>query len=981
MKQDDFDIPEVFRRAMEEAGWRGEQEEGGGGNRPPRRPFPSPRRSPRVNRLAVIAILVLLLLFSLGSIASFYTDLLWFDHLGFRAMFVKRLTVRGVVFAGAFVVAAAVLLGNWLLARRRALAEASPLSPQLLRSGGARGLIIGAGLVLAFLFASAAASLWEELLLLLNAQSFGVTEPIFGRDVGFYVFQLPVYEFVRGWLIALLIVAVGGLLPIYAGSNLLEMQRGTWRPLTSNALRRHLAVLGGLLLLVWAAGYGLDIFRLLYSSRGVAFGASYTDLRANLWALRLQMAFMTLTALAVFANYFRPNVRLPILTGALWLLSIFVIGGLLPGVFQRYVVEPNELTLETPYIEHNIEFTRRAFGLDQIETIPFGTVRDLSPEDLLENEEVLRNIRLWDYRPLQQTYQQLQGLRPYYEMGEIDIDRYEIDGQQRQVMLAARELNKDKLPAPSWVNRNLEFTHGYGIVMNPVNEVTPEGQPNFFIKDFPPQSRVSIEVTQPEIYYGELTRDTVYVGSSREEFNYPSGDENVYTSYTGRGGVLLDSYLKRLAFAMRQSDPNVLLSDDITESTRVQYRRQIQDRVRELTPFLMLDADPYLVVDSAGRLIWIQDAYTISDDYPYSTPARITTRPTVAEATPTGTTLPETTRTLNYIRNSVKVTIDAYNGTVNYYVTDPDDPIIRSYSSAFPGVFQPLEEMPADLREHLRYPVDLFWVQARQHLTYHMSDVRAFYNKEDLWQIPTEVLNSSQQETEPYYVTLPLPGSREPEYLLILPLSPATKNNMIAWMAARNDPGHYGELIVYELPKQNLIFGPLQVEGRIDQEPSISQQFTLWDQRGSSVIRGNLLVLPINQSFLYVEPIYLISDASALPELRRIVTASNTSVAMAETLDRSLVALASGTPAASPVTGVLQPEAGESDVGAAATPASAATPLANPTTLDELVAAANAHLAAAEQAQRQGDWTSYGQELQALRQTLAQLAELTGQSE
>jgi uncharacterized membrane protein (UPF0182 family) len=813
-------------------------------------------------------------------------------------------------------------------------------------------------------------------LLFLNAQSFGVADPIFSRDVGFYIFQLPVYEFVQGWLVALLFVTVVGLLLIYAGSNLLEMQRGTWQPLRSIATRRHLAVLGGLLLLAWAAGYVFDIFRLLYSSRGVAFGAGYTDLRASLWALRLQMVFMALTALAVLANYFRPNLRLPILTGALWLISVFVIGGLLPGILQRYVVEPNELTLETPYIENNIEFTRRAFGLDEIETVPFGATRDLSTDDLLENEQVLRNIRLWDYRPLHQTYQQLQGLRPYYELGEIDIDRYEIDGQQRQVMLAARELNKDKLPAPSWVNRNLEFTHGYGIVMNPVNEVTPEGQPNFFIKDFPPQSRVSIEVTRPEIYYGELTRDTVYVGSNREEFSYPSGDENVYTNYAGTGGVRLDSFLKRLAFAMRQSDPNVLLSDDITQTTRVQFRRQIQERVRELTPFLVLDADPYLVVDSSGRLIWIQDAFTVSDDYPYSTPTRIAARPTVVETTPASEPLPETTRTLNYIRNSVKITVDAYNGTVSYYVADPDDPIIRSYAGAFPGVFRPLDEMPADLRDHLRYPVDLFWVQARQQLTYHMEDLRVFYNKEDLWQIPTEVLNNSQQETEPYYVTLPLPDSHESEYLLILPFSPATKNNMIAWMAARNDPEHYGELIVYELPKQSLVFGPLQVEGRIDQEPTISQQFTLWDQRGSSVIRGNLLVLPINQSFLYVEPIYLLSEASALPELKRIVTASNSSVAMAETLDRSLVALAGGTPATPPITGVIEPEAPEQGEGAPV-----ATPPANPTTLDELVAAANSHLAAAEQAQRQGDWARYGQELEALRQTLAQLAELTAQSE
>jgi uncharacterized membrane protein (UPF0182 family) len=987
MKQDDFDIPEVFRRAMEEAGWREQEEGGGGGRRPPRRTFPPPNRSPGLNRLILLSILILLFLFSLGSIAGFYTDFLWFDHLGFRDMFVKRLTVRVVVFAATFVIALAVLLGNWLLARRRALREATP-QQGLLRAGGIRALIIGVGLVLAFLFASAAASQWEELLLLQNAQGFGLAEPIFGRDVGFYIFQLPVYEFFQGWLVTLLFVAALGLLPIYAGSNLLEMQRGAWSPLQGNNLRRHLAALLGVLVLVWAAGYALDVYRLLFSNRGVAYGASYVDLRTGLWGLRLQAVFALLTALALFYNLVRPNLRLPIISAALWLASGVIVGGLLPGLLQRYVVEPNELSLETPYIENNIAFTRAAFGLDRIESIPFGTVEDLSPEDLLENEDVLRNVRLWDYRPLQQTYQQLQGLRPYYAIGEIDIDRYQIDGEQRQVMLAARELDKTRLPAPSWVNRNLEFTHGYGIIMNPVNEVTSEGQPNFFIKDLPPQSRVpSIEVTRPEIYFGELTTDTIYVGSAREEFSYPSGDENVYTNYEGTGGIVLDSFLKRLAFAMRQSDPNVLLSNDITETTRVQYRRQIQERVRELTPFLLLDSDPYLVVNDAGRLVWLQDAYTVSDDYPYSTPARLTPRPSVTETLPAGTTLPLTNRAFNYMRNSVKVTIDAYDGNVTYYVSDPDDPILASYARAFPGVFQPLDKMPADLQAHLRYPVDLFWAQARQYLTYHMNDVRVFYNKEDLWQIPSEVVQNATQETEPYYVTLPLPDESEPEYLLILPFSPANKNNMIAWMAVRNDPGHYGELIVYEMGRQTLVFGPLQVEGRIDQEPSISQQFTLWDQRGSSVVRGNLLVLPINQSFLYVEPVYLLSEANALPELRRIVTASNTGVAMGETLDRSLIALAQADRDGIIVVDEPPPDgsAEPTPPAASATPATGAasatgaTPSANPTTLEELVAAANAHLQAAEEAQRNGDWARYGQELELLRENLAQLDALTGQ--
>lgn len=963
MKQDDFDIPEVFRRAMEEAGWRSDRDDDGG--RRPRRTVTPPTGSRGINRTLVLVFLVLLFLFSLGSIATFYTDFLWFDSLGFQDMFVKRLTVRAIVFAVTFVVAAIVLLVNWHAARNRAL-RASSAGEALLTDSRSRWVISGAGLVLAFLFAAAAAGTWEEVLLYLNAQPFAMADPIFGRDIAFYIFTLPVLRFAHSWLLMLLIVTLIGLYLIYGTSNLAELQRDRRQVFASSALRRHAAALGGFLLLLWAAGYVFDIFDLVYSDRGVAFGASYVDLRATLWALRLQIAFMSFAALAVFYNVLRPNIRLPLIAGGLWLAASVLVGGLLPGILQRYVVEPNELTLETPYIRYNIDFTRFAFALDQIEARDFGEVVDLQPQDLLDNEDVLRNIRLWDWRPLEQTYRQLQGLRPYYEFSDVDVDRYTIDGKQRQVMLGTRELDKSKLPAPSWVNRNLEFTHGYGIVMNPVNEVTRDGQPQFFIKDFPPQSRIEIEVTQPEIYYGELTDDTVYVSSGRQEFNYPSGNENVYTNYTGTGGIVLNTFLKRLAFAMRQSDPNVLLSDDITSTTRVQYRRQIQDRIRELTPFLLLDQDPYLVVDGQGRLIWMQDAYTASDNFPYSTPLRVTETPSAATAT-NGQF--DRLHNVNYIRNAVKVVVDAYNGDVTYYLSDPADPIIASYARAFPGVFHALDDMPADLLAHVRYPEDLFTVQSHQYTTYHMQDVRVFYNKEDLWQIPTEISNTGEGQMEPYYVTLPLPGSDEPEYLLIMPFSPATKNNMIGWMAARNDPEHYGQLIVYELPKQELIFGPIQVEGRIDQEPVISQQFSLWDQRGSNVIRGNLLVLPINSSFLYIEPVYLLSETSALPELKRIVTASNTNIAMAETLNASLLALAQGASVA------VEPPAGNTP------PATPAQPPPNPQSFEELVSAANAHLSAAESAQRAGDWATYGRELEALRLVLAQLTDLTGQTE
>ncbi len=976
MSQPDYDIPEVFRRAMEDAGWRPDEGDGGGGGDDPRRPLPPPESAPRFNRWLLLSIVAILILFSLGSLASFYTDWLWFDSLGYRDIFTTQLLTRLVVFAIAFVVGALLIVGNWWLARRNALRDTSPIAElNLLKSSSAGWIIVLVGLGLSLLFAGAAAGQWDAILSFINRVPFDVADPIFNRDVGFYIFELPILEFVQGWLLSILFVAILGLVPVYAANNLGDIQRGSWRPFSSKSFRTHVLLLGAIFLVVWALGYWLEIYRLLFSSRGVAFGASYTDMTASLWALRIQLVLTLILAGLLVWNIFRTNVRILVIAAGTTILVSIVAGSLVPSFLQRYVVEPNELTLEEPYILNNIQFTREAFKLNSVESVPFGEVENLSPQDLLENEETLRNIRLWDYRPLQQTYQQLQALRPYYEFNEIDIDRYEIDGESRQVMLAARELAKDRLPAPSWVNRKLEFTHGYGIVMNPVNEISPEGQPQFFIQDLPPQSSVPIEVTRPEVYFGELTNDAVYVSSGREEFSYPSGDENVYTNYTGTGGVLLDSFLKRLAFAVHQSDANVLLSNDITNGTRIQYKRQIQERIRTLTPFLELDRDPYIVVED-GKLVWVQDAYTVSSDYPYSTPITIAVQgPTTT--TPAGAALPSPTRSFNYIRNSVKVTVDAYDGNVNYYVSDTEDPLIQTYSRTYPGVFKPITEMPAGLISHLRYPVDFFSVQARQYLTYHMTDVRVFYNKEDLWEIPTEIYDNNQQTIEPYYVTLPLPGQQELEYLLILPISPASKNNMVAWMAARNDMPNYGELRVYELSRQELIFGPMQVEGRIDQDPEISQQFSLWDQRGSRVIRGNLLVLPINNSFLYVEPIYLLSETNALPELRRIITASNRGVAMEPTLEQSLLSLASSSfRDVPPIEGDLPPAGDLTEPGVEPVPTR--VPIVGDATVQSLVDEANGHLLAAEAAQREGDWALYGQELEALRITLEQLITLTG---
>lgn len=971
MSRDDFDIPEVFRKAMEDAGWDTNRKEGGGdggddgGDDGGREEFPRRPDSPRQrNRTIWLLGLFFLLLLSLNWIVTTYTEWLWFQELAYERVWLKQWGAQVVSFLVFFIIGGGILLLNWHLARRRARKHTPEYYPQFLDFPGFKWIINGVGAFFAFIFASAGASRWEDFLLYFNRVPYGASDPIFGQDVSFYLFELPIFEFLQGWFLSLLLLTGLGTILLYALNYLPEIQRGRFRLQESAVFRQHVAILGALFLGSWTVGYGLDIFGLLYSGRGVVFGASYTDMNASLYALWAQLILLGITAVLVAVNAVRQMVRPVLVAGGLWIAASFLLGGVYPGLLQRYAVEPNEIVRESPYIEHNINFTRMAFGLDEIESRPFTLGDELTPATLEENNATLLNVRLWDYRPLLSTYEQLQALRPYYQFNDIDIDRYDIDGQTRQVMLSGRELNKENLPNPTWVNRNLEFTHGYGIVMNPVDRVTPDGQPEFYIQDLPPTTTVPLQIERPEIYYGELTREPVFVSSGREEFSYPSGDENVYSSYEGEGGVLLNNFLQRLAFALRLADTNVLLSDEINDGTRIQYHREITERVRQVTPFLALDDDPYIVLHN-GRLVWVLDAYTTSRSFPYSTPIQ----------------------GLNYIRNAAKITVDAYDGDVNYYIAAPDDPLIQAYDKIFPGLFKPLSDLPEGLQEHLRYPEDLFTIQTEQFLTYHMTDVRVFYNKEDLWQLPTEIFDGNQQRLEPYYVTLPLPNEEETEFLLIQPFTPANKPNMIAWIAARNDPPNYGQLRAYVLPKQELVFGPIQVEGRIDQDPTISQQLSLWDQRGSRVIRGNLIVVPVADRFLYVEPIYLLSDTSALPELKRVIVASDQRIAMRETLDEALTALLTDAPTvaeleADPDVDVAD-EATDEEEGPDLVPTAVPDPetpsIAIDASMEELIQAANSHFEAAEAAQRNGDWGAYGRELDALQENLQRLMEMTEQ--
>lgn len=904
--------------------------------------------TPNRLRLWTTLIIAFLLFLLLRFGVTMYTDWLWFQSLGFESVYLKSLVGRVLVFFGAAIPFVVIFMGNLVLARWLSTRDELFLGQRRVLDLPVFGWLIWVtGFFLGLAVGLAAAPRWLDFLRFFNQTPFGVTDPLFDQDAGFYVFSLPVYHFIQGWLITTLLMTLMGVMIIYFFSQLHNVREGELVVLPH--VRLHVSALGAALFVVIAWGHRLAAFDLLYSLRGVAFGASYTDVHAELPALQAMFWLALIIAGTLLANVVLRRLWLPLIGVGVWMAVGLIIISIVPGLMQRYIVEPNELTREAPYIEHNIRFTRQAFGLDDVDERDFGQVEPLSLEILAANDATLQNVRLWDYRPLGQTYRQIQAIRLYYTFTDLDIDRYWIDGDYRQVILAARELDQSQLQSITWVNQHLQFTHGYGVVMNPVDEVTPEGLPELWIKDLPPVSSVPLAIERPEIYYGELTSNYVFVNTGIEEFDYPRGEENVYTFYEGSGGVPLNSYLKRLAFALRLGDANVLLSQYIDADTRLMFNRRIQDQVRKVAPFLRYDSDPYLVIGEDGKLYWIQDAYTVSDRYPYAEPV---------------------SRGINYIRNSVKVVIDAYNGSMIFYIADASDPLIQTYAAIFPGLFAPQEAMPESLRQHLRYPEGLFTIQAAMYQTYHMRDVNVFYNKEDLWSQPREVFSGQDQAVEPYYVIIRLPGEEREEFMLIQPFTPTTKDNLIAWMAGRSDGENYGQLIVYRFPKQELIFGPSQIEARIDQDPEISAQLSLWSQGGSQVIRGNLLVIPMERSLLYVEPLYLQAESGQIPELKRVILSSGEKVVMTETLAGALAQLF-----------------GVEDVGIAAAKeeASVSAPLVAgevPSDLAEqvydLARQADEHYTAAQEALRAGDWAAYGAELDAMEQLLKELVVITG---
>jgi hypothetical protein len=825
-----------------------------------------------------LAVAGLTLLSAGGEIVGFYTDWLWFHEVGFTSVFVTVLQTEvllGVVTGAAFFL---IFYGNVILARRLAsrdvlvaVDDATGLpSPEVL-DPYLRRLAFPVSVIIALFVGWLGTDRWELVLKALNPTWFGVRDPLFDQDVGFYVFRLPLWNSLYHWLMGSVIVS--GL----AATAVHLCTRGVQILPTGVAISRrargHLLGLGALLLVLKAAGYRLAMFDLLFSHRGVAFGAGYADVHAQLPVLK---ALMVLTGLVAVLGLLTIRLRSwrPLLWSLAALVGVAFLGGVAyPGLIQRYRVSPNEIDKEKPYIDFNIRYTRLAYGLDNIEEREFPAEETLTLQDLRKNEATLKNIRLWDTRPLLATYSQLQEIRTYYKFTDIDIDRYRINGEYRQVTLSPRELSSKDLPSRIWINERLTYTHGYGAVVGPVNRVTREGLPEFWIKDIPPAASTDLRISRPELYFSELATDYVFVKTRAKEFDYPAGDRNVYTAYEGQGGIPLGSFWRKLLFAAHLGDVKLLMSNDLTSASRVLLYRNVQERVQRIAPFFQYDVDPYMVISAAGRIVWLLDGYTVSDWFPYSA------------ATP---------GLGNYVRNAVKVTVDAYDGTVHFYVADPADPVIRTLARIFPGLLQPLEAMPADLRAHIRYPEGLFRVQAAMYAVYHMRDTQVFYNKEDLWSIPIGHGAGPDRPMEPYYLIMRLPGEPKEEFVLLIPFNPSKKDNLSAWLAARSDPPHYGKLVVYNFPKQKLIYGPRQIEARIDQDSFISQQLTLWNQRGSQVIRGNLLVIPIERSLVYVEPLYIAAEKGQLPELKRVIVGFGDRIAMEETLDGAMARVFGG---------------------------------------------------------------------------------------
>lgn len=914
------------------------------------------KKSGRGRKLVFAAVgLVIMLFLLLMALLGFMVDYQWFEEVGYTSVFMAGIINKFRVGIPVFALMTTFLYLYFINMKRDFYRKSRLIESNQDKKRYGK-IILVLSLVLSFFISSVVAgSLWLDILKYMNASNFNVAEPVFSKDVGFYIFKLPLLNqlislltFVAVVLLAATAVFYGVMISLKTPEvgRMQQDQEGGFqrRSLFSKEMLhlavRQIAAVGFVIFVILALKFYLARYGLLFSPAGAVYGAGYTDMVVRSRVYMLQSAASALSAILILYAAYSAKYKAALYGPAL-LVVISILGNLAALGVQNYVVEPNEYAKELPYITNSIAFTQKAYGLDKIEEREFAAADTLTLEDIQANKPIIDNIRINDYRPALQAYNQLQGIRPYYRFNDIDIDRYRINGAYTQVFLSARELSLAQMEeAQSWVNKYLRYTHGYGAVLSPVNTVTPQGQPQLLVRDIPPVTDTDLEITRPEIYFGELTNDYIITNTKAAEFDYPLGDNNIDAYYQGTAGIRMNP-LNKLIFAIYNGSSRILFSGDITSDSRIHLNRNIITRANKIAPYFSYDQDPYLVIHE-GRLFWIIDGYTHDTNYPYSQPI---------------------SGGVNYIRNSFKVVIDAYNGTTDYYLVDDEDPLVRTFDKIFPGLFKPFDRMPEGLKEHIRYPETLFDIQAEVFRDYHMENPQVFYNREDSWSIALEQYGGETMEMDSSYQVMKLPGEEDVEYVLSIPYTPINKNNMVAFLVARNDGDKYGEMIIYKLPKNKLVYGPMQIETRISQDTEIARQLSLWDQRGSQVIRGNLLTIPIEDSLLYVEPMFMqASNQDSLPEMRRVIVAYADTIVMEETLAEALTAIfGQGVPGTVPPGEIDETESPDGmdeppdGIGGS---------------LEQLVELANELFEKAQQASRNGDWAKYGEYLAELEQVL-----------
>ena len=887
-----------------------------------------------------IIIFVIIALF-VGT--KIWLNVTWFSELGYENVYTTILWTKIALWFTFFILFLLFAGINFIIAFKKGNIQSIKIQQggvpvEISKKVGVIISVIGL-LILGLIMAKNGSGRWEIVLKYLNKTDFNLADPVLHRDISFYAFTLPIYLFLKAWSLGTVILTVVAVSFLYLVSGNISFE--TNKLTMTDQSKKHIIFLILLITIIIAWNYWLKVYLLLFSKRGVIYGAGFVDIKVSRPAYFIMIVVTLFITVMTYLGIKKRSFKQPLIGFGLLIGAAIVITGMIPGIVQKISVEPNELVRELPYIKHNINFTRKAFNLDTIEREAFPVAKSLTAADFAPEEGIMKNIRLWDHRPLKATFSQIQEFRLYYDFYDVDFDRYHFGDDYRQVMLSAREINYEEIPteAKTWVNEKLQYTHGYGLVMAPVNEIGEEGLPVLIVKDIPPKISVPLQLDRPEIYYGEQTIPYVIVNTKLPEFDYPKGDTNVTTQYEGPGGIEIKNSMRKFLFAIQMKSLEIIFTQYLNPDSRLLVYRSIQERVPKIAPFLQFDPNPYLVVHD-GRLFWIVDAYTRTDRFPYSNPHG---------------------DGYNYIRNSVKIIVDAYTGDVQFYIIDDEDPLIQTYSNIFPNLFKDISEMPEGLFEHIRYPLYIFSVQADLYSTYHMTDPQVFYNKEDKWHIPREIYGEEETDMIPYYTIIKFPDNgQNEEFVLILPFTPINKNNMLAWIAAKCDPENYGRIIEYKFPKEKLIYGPLQIESRIDQNSEISQLFTLWGQKGSSVIRGNLLVIPIKDSLIYVEPIYLRAEQSELPELKRVIIGYQDNIEIGLTLEDALYKTF-GAPE------ITMPEKEAVEV---------TEPLVG-INIQELVQKAASHFNQAQKMLNEGDFAGYGDYIKQLGEVLNQLQEST----